>query len=351
MNSYDSYSNEANLDRWYPKRKLNICILGGTGFVGKWLVNSLLRLHELGEYEVTLHIVTRNTQKSKGIFPQRFKQNIHWIENDLKLNTINNLPLVEFYVNGPTPSVVDSSSISQESLMQVTLNGVNSIKESLRNCTFTPRVINLSSGAVYSRARTEDSPHLESDSVIDVSTDLYASAKVQSERFLQSMNDSNEISLLNLRLFSFYGPHLPLDKHFAIGNFMQDIISGKLITVRGNSSTKRSFLYGADLATAILRALFSNYRGTLNIGGKNAISMESLAKLMDRTLEGQGVNFLGEGLDSNYYYPSTSLSHEILGSYENTPFQVGLNKWKKWLLKSAMIENEPTRATMDKEWS
>jgi nucleoside-diphosphate-sugar epimerase len=313
---------------------LELCILGGTGFVGKWLVNALLQMNELEDLNLTLHVVTRNIQRSKNIFPDKFLEHINWIEHDFNYQILDNLPIVNYYVHGPTPSVVDNSIESQESLLRVTLNGVLSIKKSLQRSELVPRVVNLSSGAVYKKGRSVDSPNFERDQVLHDTSNLYAKAKVDSERMFHSMCENNEISLLNLRLFALYGPHLPVDKHFAIGNFMLDALKGRKLSIKGNCKTKRSYLYGADLATAIIRSLFSDYQGILNIGGKSAISMEQLANKINLACGGGGVDLLGEDSEPNFYYPCVSLSEEILGQYEFTPLEEGLRDWKMWLLKT-----------------
>lgn len=316
------------------KSKIEFCILGGTGFIGKLLVTNLLQLGEDENKSIKLNIVTRNVQKSKNIFARRFSNCINWIEHDLNRSVIKNLPMVDYYVHGPTPSVVGNSLDCQKSLMRVTLNGTKSIKESIKDWEWLPRVVNLSSGAVYSKTRSVDSPHFEADQTNDTTLDYYARAKIESEKIFQSMNNLKQVSLLNLRLFSFYGPFLPLNRHFAIGNFMQDVMLGRPLLIKGNSGTKRSFLYSSDLATALIRGLFSDYQGNLNIGGRNVISMGNLANLINSTCQGYGSEFLGEDSEPNYYYPSVSLSEEILGPYETKTFEDGLNEWKAWLLKS-----------------
>ena len=83
------------------------------------------------------------------------------------------------------------------------------------------------------------------------------------------------------RVFSVYGPHQPLDSHFAIGNFIADALAGEPVTVRGDGSPVRSYLYGADLAGARFACLVRGApAAAYNVGGSDPVRLGDLAALV-----------------------------------------------------------------------
>jgi nucleoside-diphosphate-sugar epimerase len=79
---------------------------------------------------------------------------------------------------------------------------------------------------------------------------------------------------------------LPLDAHFAAGNFLRDAVRGGPILVRGDGTALRTYLYPIDLVAWLLRILVRGSRGrAYNVGSNEHVSTAELARLIAATVQ------------------------------------------------------------------
>jgi dTDP-glucose 4,6-dehydratase len=83
------------------------------------------------------------------------------------------------------------------------------------------------------------------------------------------------------RCWAFIGPHLPLDTHFAAGNFLRNALDSSTIQIGGDGTAERSYLYAADLAIWLWTILVkAPPLRAYNVGSGQAVSIRGLAEVI-----------------------------------------------------------------------
>lgn len=304
-----------------------ILVLGGTGFVGKWLIASLMHAQsELKiEYEVT--IVTRNVDKSRAHLQISNQAGIEMIEHDLSAGPKINLGKFDILVHGATPSVPSTGSFDEVGTRTASRNATQTV---INSSDSDSRILNLSSGAVMGNLRTADGLIQESKGFGNP-LNSYASTKIEIEEEIDQYCDASGASVCHARLFAFCGPYISLTDHFAVGNFMNDVLKGKPILVKGNPRTTRSYMYPTDLISSLVRLIHRFDVKHINVGSPKSMSMSEVAKKFSELGGGLPIDFVGVNQPSDSYVPEVSLMKSIQQFDEHVTFESSLSRWKSWL--------------------
>ena len=113
----------------------------------------------------------------------------------------------------------------------------------------------------------------------------YSVAKRCAEHLCSLFRENFGLQTVVARCFAFVGRDLPLNAHFAIGNFINDALNEKEIFVNGDGSPIRTYLDQRDLAIWLCTLLYWGVEGeAYNVGSDMEVSIQELATIVRDTL-------------------------------------------------------------------
>ena len=247
-------------------------ITGGTGFFGKSMLDYRLRHPDWEWAQAEWIILSRAPERFAAEYPQLANQaGISFVEGDVRDFAFPQGPF-DAIIHAATSAV---TTLSDEEMTSVILDGVRHVVD-FAKAAECRTILFTSSGAIYG-PRTE--PAAESDACNP--TTAYGKGKLAAEQML--INSGLDVKIA--RCFAFVGPYLNRKIHYAIGNFIQDCLDGNPITINGDGTPLRSYLYADDLVEWLFAILESGESGRpYNVGSSHALSILELAETVRRVL-------------------------------------------------------------------
>jgi len=320
------------VDSFEKFRDSRILILGGTGFVGTWIISAFLHANEVFNLNLSIHVITRDLASARSKLLFKIDDPVSLIEFNLKEPAYLLDNSFDFYIHAATPSLVATGSAEEDSVSSASFGGSNLISENIFKFRNSPSVLHTSSGAVYGRQEFAEKLKLESPAKPSSALAIeYAKAKVSTEEILNDLQANSGARVTNPRLFAFAGPRIELNEHFAIGNFLRDGLSGNKILINGSPETIRSYLYPTDLTAWLILLIANPSSENLNIGSEKSYSMLQLANLVSSLTSNKGFQLLNPDSEASIYVPSTLNTREMLKVKESVSLENGLERWIKWL--------------------
>ena len=247
-------------------------VTGGAGFIGSNLVDYLI---EQG-HEVIC--VDNESAECNDKF--------YW--NDKACNIIGDITDYDFIKNC-FKDVDYVFHLAAESRLQPAIK--NPIEAVYKNCVGTTTILQCAREAkvkrfVYSSTSSgygfNPSPNVETQP--DDCLNPYSASKVAAEKFCKMYSDLYGLETVVLRYFNVFGERSPRRGQYApvIGIFDRQRLSGEALTIVGDGTQRRDFIYVGDVAKANLIAAEANlnkkYFGQVfNIGSGVNYSVQEIA--------------------------------------------------------------------------
>ncbi|NHC07258.1 NAD-dependent epimerase/dehydratase family protein [Azonexus fungiphilus] len=314
---------------WEKLRNGHLLLTGGTGFIGRWLLEALQEANDQLRLKLKISVPSRQ--------PENFRQRAsHLFANGMltvfPLDLSIHPPSGEFthIIHAATDASATLNEREPLTVFRTIVRGTEHVLE-LAASQNGVRTLFLSSGAIYGQQPPElmgipenwrGSPDLQ------VARNTYGEAKRAAEMLCTIYRKQFGIDVVSARIFSLLGPFLPLELHFAAGNFIRDALEKKPVIVRSNGRPVRSYLYPGDLVTWLLTLLTKSSRETAyNIGSERAVSIGGLAEIVSSLIGQVGYEIQGHddhGWNAGRYVPDTSLIRNEFGLKETVSLETAI---------------------------
>jgi nucleoside-diphosphate-sugar epimerase len=322
---------------WHSFRNQQLFITGGTGFFGRWLLESFLAANHRFALNTRATVLTRE--------PARFRNSCPHIANNpaitLLQGDVQTFPFPEGEFSFVIHAAADVSAARghghASALLAQTFDGTRRTLDFAASHG-TRRFLMVSSGAVYgpqppSLSHIPETYTGAPDPCLPQSA--YGEGKRASEALCAAYSAPGGLECAIARPFAFVGPHIALDQGFAIGDFIRCALASQPIAIHGDPSTVRSYLYAADLAVWLWTILFlATPLRPYNVGSDQAISLGALAEEVASVMcPGTPVQIgLGSrpGAAGSRYVPAINRCTEDLGLRQTVFLRDAIRRTAEW---------------------
>lgn len=325
-------------DLWEELRGQQLFITGGTGFFGRWILETFTYANEQLSLGASAVVLTRNPESFAFKAPYLFNRNdLQLLRGDVR---DFNFPDGDFS-HVIHAGMTSSAPVEPLEMFDTIVQGTRRVLD-FAATHHTRKFLFISSGAVYGKQPPELT-HIPEDyhgapDPLDPNS-AYGEGKRAAELFCTLMATQHGFEAKIARCFAFVGPHLPLDAHFAIGNFIRDALQGESICVGGDGTPYRSYLYTADLAIWLWTILLQGVAGrAYNVGDSAQMTIREVAEATSAALgffngETVPVRLAKDPIPGQVvsrYIPNVDRARTELGLEARIDFGASLKKTSLW---------------------
>jgi UDP-glucose 4-epimerase len=251
---------------------MNILVTGGAGFIGKHLVDFLLKK----DYSVSIFDNFSNSTKESVSHLIQIGAKI--IEGDIRnpqdiLNASKNQDTV---IHLAAKISVSESINNPSETFQVNVDGTRNVLVAC-NKNKIKKLIVSSTAAVYG----EGSPSVKLTEESETNPiSPYGESKVKMEQEIREFASEHDINCVILRFFNIFGVGQSKEYAGVITKFIEKIVYNKPLEIFGDGFQVRDFVAIEDIISSIHNTISHSKSGTYNIASGKAITINNLAEQM-----------------------------------------------------------------------
>lgn len=303
----------------------SVLVTGGAGFIGSHLCDFLI---EKGYKVICLDNLL--TGSKKNIEHLLDNPNFEFVEANVASSIEYPVSGIDYIFHLASPaSPIDYQNHPEETLLANsigTLNILNLTKEK------GAKVLIVSTSEIYG----DPKEHPQKETYYgNVNSFGPRACYDESKRFAEAATyvflQKYGIDARIARIFNTYGPKMQKDDGRVVSNFINQAISGGLITIDGDGTQTRSFCFVSDMVEGLFKAMFlEGTKGEIfNLGNPDEYSVKDLAeKIIKMTGSRSEVKYSGTFRtdDPMRRQPDISKAKKILSWEPKVSLEDGLQK-------------------------
>jgi len=322
-------------ENYVPK---NIFLTGGAGFIGSHA--AILLAKKYPQYKIVVYDVLDYCACLTNLDEVADLPNFKFVKGDIASPDLVSYVLkeerIDTIMHFAAQTHVDNSFGNSFQFTHNNIYGTHVLLESAKCCTTLKRFIHVSTDEVYGEGETFDTAPMEEHHVLEP-TNPYAATKAGAEFLVKSYHRSFKLPCIITRGNNVYGPHQFPEK--LIPKFINQILRDMPLTLHGDGSNTRNFLFVGDVANAFETILHKGKVGHIyNIGGENEQSNLQVAKNLIKILGKEDktdelITFVEDRKFNDLRYTINSSKLHKLGWVEQMNWEEGLHLTVEWYKK------------------
>ena len=289
----------------------SILITGSTGLICSSIIDELLILNELFDYNIRIYACARSqTSINKRFEKYKDHKNLIYILYDANENLDFNFK-VDYVIHGASNASPELYVKEPVETMLSNIFGMKNLLEFSKNNT-VKSLVYISSSEVYG-IKENEKPYIEDEyGYIDILNvrSSYSSSKRATETLCISYANEYDLDVKIVRPGHIYGPTAKETDRRISSSFLRDALRGEDLVMKSAGEQIRSYCHSLDCASAILTVLLSGKLGeAYNISNKNSIiTIKEMARIISRIANVELILQLPDDLEVKQQNPMNNSS-------------------------------------------
>lgn len=325
----------SDTEEYTPK---NIFLTGGAGFIASHV--AILLCKKYPQYNIVVYDRLDYCSCLENLDELKDLPNFKFIKGDIATADLVTYCFLEEKIDTimhfAAQTHVDNSFGNSLAFTQSNIFGTHVLLECAKNCPTIKRFVHVSTDEVYGEGEDFETDPMSEEHVLEP-TNPYAATKAGAEFLVKSYFRSFKLPCLITRGNNVYGPHQFPEK--LIPKFTNQLMTGKKLTLHGDGTNTRNFLYVTDVASAFDKILHKGTPGHVyNIGGDNEVSNVKVAQTLLKIFgledeEDKWITYVPDRTFNDLRYTINSSKLHELGWTEKMSWEEGLQTTVDWYKK------------------